>query len=290
MLRGYSVADAFMAVVGLAVAVIPESLPAVMTITLAIGVRRMAARHAIIRRLPAVETLGSVTTICSDKTGTLTRNEMTVQTVVTADRRFTVHGVGYAPQGRHPSRPVDPILGEIALAALLCNDAQLRRHGSDWVVEGDPMEGALVVLGAKAGHEPEPVRAQFPRGRRGPVRCPAPLHGDAAPTGRRRGIGPRQGRTRAPARHVSACSARPPATSPSIPPSGTTRSRALPQAASACSPSRRAAMPGEPARLAMAEIDGGLVFLGLLGLIDPAARGGDGRRRAIAVPPASGSR
>ena len=162
MLRGYSVADAFMAVVGLAVAVIPESLPAVMTITLAIGVRRMAARHAIIRRLPAVETLGSVTTICSDKTGTLTRNEMTVQTVISADRRFTVHGVGYAPQGAiEPAG--DPILGEIALAALLCNDAQLRRHGSDWAIEGDPMEGALVVLGAKAGHESEPVRAQFPR-------------------------------------------------------------------------------------------------------------------------------
>jgi magnesium-transporting ATPase (P-type) len=160
-LRGYVVADAFMTVVGLAVAVIPEGLPAVMTITLAIGVQRMAARHAIVRRLPAVEALDSVTTICSDKTGTLTRNEMIVQAVVTAEGTFAVGGIGYAAHGAITagSGKIDaashPLLGEIALAALLCNDAQLPRAGDDWLVDGDPMEGALVALAAKAGHDAE---------------------------------------------------------------------------------------------------------------------------------------
>ncbi|MFZ5690764.1 MAG: HAD-IC family P-type ATPase [Pseudomonadota bacterium] len=169
LLRGYQWAEAFMAVVGLAVAAIPEGLPAVMTITLAIGVQRMAARNAIIRRLPAVETLGSVSVICSDKTGTLTRNEMMVQTVVIVDGAYEVSGSGYEPRGDIfcDGRAVDPmdepVLAEIARAGLLCNDATLRQTDSGWVVDGDPMEGAFVSFAAKAGYDIVLLRKQIPR-------------------------------------------------------------------------------------------------------------------------------
>ncbi|MBX3628577.1 MAG: cation-transporting P-type ATPase [Nitrosomonas sp.] len=170
-LRGYDLANAFMIVVGFAVAVVPEGLPAVMTITLAIGVNRMAKRNAIIRRLPAVETLGAVSVICSDKTGTLTRNEMTVQAVVTADGQFDVAGVGYEPGGGFGFQrdgkdiPIEhePVVQELCRAALLCNDAVLNRADNGWYVEGDPMEGALVVLALKAGYEQEALRKQLPR-------------------------------------------------------------------------------------------------------------------------------
>jgi len=165
----YTLDDAFMIVVGLAVSAIPEGLPAVMTITLAVGVQRMARRHAIIRRLPAVETLGSVSVICSDKTGTLTRNEMTVRNVATADDRISVDGTGYAPEGEFliDGAQVDPpevaVLEELTLAALLCNDATLRQTADGWTVGGDPMEGALVSLAMKAGLDAAAARAGFPR-------------------------------------------------------------------------------------------------------------------------------
>ena len=168
-MRDYPWPDAFMVVIGLAVSAIPEGLPAVMTIALAIGVQRMAARNAIIRRLPAVETLGSVSVICSDKTGTLTRNEMTVRSVLTAGGLFDVSGVGYRPQGGFTAdgAPVDPggcnALTEAARAAILCNDAELRKTDGDWTVNGDPMEGALVCFGMKAGFDPALLRKQTPR-------------------------------------------------------------------------------------------------------------------------------
>ena len=170
-LRGYELADAFMIVVGFAVAVVPEGLPAVMTIALAIGVHRMAKRNAIIRRLPAVETLGAVSVICSDKTGTLTRNEMTVRQVVTAGGIFGVTGVGYEPgggfgfqrDGNDISVENEPVVRELCRAALLCNDASLNRKDNSWCVEGDPMEGALVVLALKAGYEQDKLRKQLPR-------------------------------------------------------------------------------------------------------------------------------
>ena len=167
--RGYAGHEAFMAVVGLAVAAIPEGLPAVMTITLAVGVRRMADRHAIIRRLPAVETLGSVSVICSDKTGTLTRNEMTVTTIVTAEETCEVTGVGYEPRGAFRVGDCDvdpasrPVLAAVLRAAALCNDAGLRQVDRAWRIEGDPMEGGLVTMAAKAGSDPAALRKTLPR-------------------------------------------------------------------------------------------------------------------------------
>ncbi len=169
MLRGYESADMFLAAVGLAVAAIPEGLPAIMTITLAIGVQRMARRNAIIRRLPAVETLGSVTVVCSDKTGTLTRNEMTVQYVQTADHLFSVSGVGYAPDGGFMLDDQDivpekhPVLMESLRAALLCNDADLHVSDGQWKLSGAPTEGALLTAALKAGLDQEQENSSCPR-------------------------------------------------------------------------------------------------------------------------------
>ncbi len=169
MARDYSAAEMFLAAVGLAVAAIPEGLPAIMTITLAIGVQRMARRNAIIRRLPAVETLGSVTVICSDKTGTLTRNEMTVKSVATTSGLFEVGGVGYNPHGGFQLDGAEirlgdyPILAELTRASLLCNDAALHEHKGEWVLHGDPTEGALLSLGLKAGLDPAFEQQAWPR-------------------------------------------------------------------------------------------------------------------------------
>ena len=166
--RGQPVTEIFMAAVALAVAAIPEGLPAAVTITLAIGVGRMARRHAIIRKLPAVETLGSTTVICSDKTGTLTKNEMTVQAFWTGGRSFEVDGAGYEPVGEiresgagHSALP--PILLELLAAGALCNDAQHLERDGRWMIAGDPTEGALLVAAKKAGIDLNRLHEQFPR-------------------------------------------------------------------------------------------------------------------------------
>ncbi len=165
----YEFTEMFMAVVGLAVAAIPEGLPAVLTITLAIGVQAMARRNAIVRRLPAIETLGSVSVICTDKTGTLTRNEMMVASVLTTKHLFALEGDGYAPKGllRLEETQVAPsehaVLEELARAAALCNDAFLREHDGVWTVEGDPMEGALLAFAGKMDVDARKTQAIWTR-------------------------------------------------------------------------------------------------------------------------------
>ncbi len=168
LIRGESAFNMFMASVALSVGAIPEGLPAAMTITLAIGVSRMARRRAIIRKLTAVETLGSTTVICSDKTGTLTENEMTVQEIMAGNERFDVSGVGYAPSGRilKQGRPDDLVrsaaLTECLKAGLLCNDSLLVEKDGRWIIQGDPTEGALIVSAIKGGLSYDAVRAELP--------------------------------------------------------------------------------------------------------------------------------
>ena len=272
--RGYAAEDAFLVVVGVAVAGIPEGLPAVMTIALAIGVRRMAARSAIVRRLPAVETLGSVSIICTDKTGTLTRNEMTVAAAATSAAIFAVSGEGYDPSGtiwrggEEIGPAGHPPLSELARAALLCNDAALRRTKAGWVVDGDPMEGALVAFAIKAGLNAEDLRRQFQRRDEIPFdarhRFMATLHHDPAGAAflclkgapeqvlamcdRQRGeVGDEPLATAAWRERVEALAAR--------------GQRVLAVATKT--------MPADAHELAFADAEGGLTLLGLLGLIDP---------------------
>ena len=168
-IRDYPVTDMFLAIVGLSVAAIPEGLPAIMTITLAIGVQRMVRQKAVIRHLPAVETLGAVSVICADKTGTLTRNEMTVRSLVSADADYQIEGIGYEPRGNilHADKVIDvadhPPLASALQAAVLCNDASIEPEGQTCRVHGDPMEGALLVAGLKGGLSHDAENEVWPR-------------------------------------------------------------------------------------------------------------------------------
>ena len=169
LVRGFDWVEALIAVVALAVGIVPEGLPAVITITLAIGVRRMAARNAVIRKLPAVETLGATSVICTDKTGTLTRNEMTARRIVTQAHEVLAGGSGYAPEGALTAAGSGDDLAALTASSdvlrcgLLCNDAELERKEGRWIVNGDPMEGALIALAMKAGLNPAHVRSEWPR-------------------------------------------------------------------------------------------------------------------------------
>ena len=272
---GMSFADIFIAVVGLAVAAIPEGLPAILTVTLAIGVQGMASRHAIVRRLPAIEALGSVSVICSDKTGTLTKNEMTVASVATAGRLFSVTGGGYAPDGGFVCDGADispadhPLLMEMALGALLCNDADLSSADGIWTVSGDPMEGALLTFACKAGLEISATRAANPQTDAIPFdavhRYMATLHHD------------HDGRTRvhvkgAPERIIAMCRAQHGADGGDHPvESDHWHARAEEIAAQGqrvLAIATKAPAPGTRS-LTFADVEEGLTLLGLIGLIDP---------------------
>lgn len=169
LLRGFSLEDVLLEGVALAVGAIPEGLPAVVTITLAIGVSRMAKRRAIVRKLPAVETLGSTTVICSDKTGTLTQNEMTVQRIWAGKNHYELTGTGYEPEGDFFSegtmieKRLEGDLSEILRCGLLCNDSELVERDGDVKTEGDPTEGALLSSAWKYGLELEREKEKLPR-------------------------------------------------------------------------------------------------------------------------------
>ena len=183
---GLAFRELFMAVVGLTVAAIPEGLPAILTITLAIGVRQMARRKAVVRRMPVIETLGAVSVICSDKTGTLTRNEMMVTAAVAGGQRFDVTGEGYSFEGAvcRNDAPADasPVLAEMARAAALCNDASISHRDGRAVIHGDPMEAALKVFASKAEFDVEASARDWPRVDEVPfdtnIRFMATLHHD----------------------------------------------------------------------------------------------------------------
>jgi magnesium-transporting ATPase (P-type) len=297
--RGMAVDEVFMAAVSLAVAGIPEGLPAIMTITLAIGVQRMAARHAVVRRLPAVETLGSVTVICSDKTGTLTRNEMTVQAVVTDGIELAMQGAGYAPEGAlqidGQALPTGdfaalaaraPAAAALAEAAALCNEASLHETEGRWQLAGDPTEGALLTLAMKAGINPPERVLERPRLEVIPFesehRYMATLHAlEQAPAGAQAveaaGGGPGAGVNEvllkgAPERVLQMCDRQLAADGQEVPLRPEVWHAAIDAQASAgrrvLALARKRLPPGQ-VDLTHADVEQGLVLLGLVGIIDP---------------------
>ena len=257
----YPMDELFMAVVAVAVSAIPEGLPAVLTITLAIGVQAMARRHAIVRRLPAIETVGAVSVICTDKTGTLTRNEMTVARIHAPAGRFAISGEGYAPHGAIEAEVGATVdLHPLAEAALLCNDAELHDRKSGWEVEGDPMEGALLAFAGKALGGA--ARGDWTRHDTIPFDS---RHRYMAVLTERDGT--RQVHVKgAPERVLGMCGALPDG-GPFDPADWHDAADAL--AAGGHRVLALAAMPAEGAEIDEAALDGGLTFLGLVGLIDP---------------------
>lgn len=270
LVHDFPAIEIFLAVVGLAVAAIPEGLPAIVTITLAIGTTRMAARNAIVRRLPAVETLGSVTVICSDKTGTLTKNEMTVVCAALPARTLQVEGAGYVPEGaiteEGASVPGDAEdLAEFARCALLCNDAHLSHDDGVWTMTGDPTEGALLTFALKVGLDPVAERAALPRVDAIPFesehRYMATLHHDHARHARVYLKG-------APERVLALCAATLDG-SPLDRALWDTQVEAAARAGQRVLALARCDMPAGTTALAIADITPRFVLLGLAGMIDP---------------------
>jgi magnesium-transporting ATPase (P-type) len=274
-LRGYSSTEMLLAAVGLAVAAIPEGLPAVLTITLALGVQRMARHRAIIRRLPAVESLGAVSVICSDKTGTLTRNEMTVQQVFTTAHRYQVEGVGYAPHGsvlcddgQLCALAEADDLRALARAGLLVNNASLSQAEQAWQISGDPTEAALLTLAGKLGLHPEHERQHLPRQDAVPfsaeLRCTASLHHDHGGHGLIYLVG-------APERLLQACNQQWRDGNPE-PLNPRHWHQALEQGASQglrmLGLAMRPLQAPQPA-LSYADLEGDFILLGLVGMLDP---------------------
>jgi len=241
-------ADLFMTVVAVAVAAIPEGLPAVLTVTLAIGAQAMARRNAIVRRLPVIEAIGSVSVICTDKTGTLTRNEMVVVAAETPAGRFAIGGEGYAPRGAiTPAGDLVPL----ARAAALCNDAALLDRGGVWTAEGDPMEGALLAFAGKVAGDFGAARIDaIPFDSR--HRFMAVL--TEGPAGRHIHV------KGAPERVLGMCAGADHAL---------WQARAEAMARQGLRVLALAERPAAGARIEAAALEGGLGFLGLLGLIDP---------------------
>ena len=169
VVEGRGIIEMVLWAVSLAVAAVPEALPAIITGALAIGMYRMAKVNTIVKRLPAVETLGSTSVICSDKTGTMTKGEMTVQRIYLNDQNVKVTGIGYAPEGefRLEDKKITPdeYLKKLLKIAILCNDSNLEKdkQSGKWTVKGDPTEGALVVAAGKAGIRKEEADEQEPR-------------------------------------------------------------------------------------------------------------------------------
>ena len=267
----FPLGELVMAAIGFAVAAIPEGLPAILTITLALGVQKMARRNAITRRLPAVETLGSVTVICTDKTGTLTRNEMTVRHVVTRVGQYQVSGVGYAPDGlvRHGGHAValaeTPDLLALVEVMALCNDAGITEEDGRWKVVGEPTEGALCTLARKAGFAPGQARRLAVIPFDSTSKRMATLH-QVPRTGLRILV------KGAPGPLLERCTSQRAADGGGEPLDSDFWARQV-DALGAQGLRVLAAAVGTPAddktELTSADLDGGLVFLGLVGIVDP---------------------
>ena len=275
IVRAWPWTDAFLAAVGLAVAAIPQGLPAIMTITLAVGIQAMARRNAVVRRMHAAETLGSVNTICSDKTGTLTRNEMTAVTLAPDGDTLRVTGTGYTPRGEfhRDDTAIEPLaeerLADLLRAGLLCNDAAIEPDAAgQWQLQGDPTEGALVTVARKAGLDPDAEGARWPRIDAIPFaaehRYMATLHGGETDHTRVYIKG-------APEKVLGMCSQRVTADGREAmePQVWHERAEAIAAEGQRVLALARTSLPADRAELGHEDVASGLELLGLVGLIDP---------------------